>query len=348
MQRLGYYTLGSSLLVILMAGGPLLAQDRFVSLEAYTGQREAIGATQQWMAALGECGIDRVRVKTSAAPPQIKIEEEKSGRSSSIYVIGRIQNGKLSVPGRSFSMKDTAGIRAYFLGLKQDGADVALAEKKAFGLTSKQLVEVHEQLSATIKRPTKGEPTSTLLSQLLGQQRFATEYDNTARKALGGSDKVTEELQGLSIGTGIAAIIRPLGLVLQPRRTQGKAITLNIVAFDSAAENWPIGWPNKQPTSRIAPSLSKRLDLEIRGFTLEQTMNALEGRVGIPFLYDQNGMARQEIDPATAKVTFVKKKVTYIAAIGKMLNQTRPRLKHEIRVDENGKPFLWIAPMRNR
>jgi hypothetical protein len=29
--------------------------------------------------------------------------------------------------------------------------------------------------------------------------------------------------------------------------------------------------------------------------------------------------------------------------MGKLLRQTKPRLSEELRIDENGKPFLWIT-----
>jgi hypothetical protein len=35
-----------------------------------------------------------------------------------------------------------------------------------------------------------------------------------------------------------------------------------------------------------------------------------------------------------------------MAAIGKLLRQTKPGSIQELRLDEAGKPFLWISTMR--
>lgn len=57
-------------------------------------------------------------------------------------------------------MKDKQGIRDYIQKIRDDGSKVALAEKKAFGLTSEQLVGVSQEFMA-VNHP----PKALLLAQ---------------------------------------------------------------------------------------------------------------------------------------------------------------------------------------
>lgn len=339
-----------ALLVILLGVSPLAAQNqqRFVQLEAYSNQQGQIGNQQRWIEMLSRCGVDRVRIRHSATPPDPRIEEEPGGRSTSIYVTGVILGDRILLPGETLRMSDEVRLKAYFAALKADGASVAMADKLAFGLTPEQLVQVHEELSAVAPRTTRGRPVGEVVKELLEQQQLPFELAPEAERKLGAADLLPEELKGMSVGSAVAAAIRPLGLVLQPNRPQGGRISLRIVPYAEAAENWPVGWPNEQPVSRVAPKLFDRLDLEIRGFSLAQALSALESRIGIPFLYDYNEMARQEIVTEEVKVTLVQKQVAYMVAIGKLLAQSRPQLKQEVRLDENGRPFLWIQPANRR
>ena len=67
-----------------------------------------------------------------------------------------IAGNRLKLPGGSFSIRDKAGIRELLTRLRDDGAQVAMAEKKAFGLTSEQLVTLHGRFSQTVEFETKG------------------------------------------------------------------------------------------------------------------------------------------------------------------------------------------------
>ncbi len=244
-------------------------------------------------------------------------------------------------------MKDKQGIRDYIQKIRDDGSKVALAEKKAFGLTSEQLVGVSQEFMAVVESSTKGVATGSAVKEMLGQLKVPVAFDAAARRALAGGTKVNDELQGLSIGTAISAAIRPLGLILVPKREQGKTLVIQIVDSQSSKENWPVGWPIEKPLDQIAPKLFDKLNnVEIRGFALQSILDRFETRMEVPFIYDQNTMAREGIELETTKVTLIKKKTSYMVALTKLLSQTKPQMKQELRVDENGKPFLWISVPR--
>jgi flagellar basal body rod protein FlgB len=49
------------------------------------------------------------------------------------------------------------------------------------------------------------------------------------------------------------------------------------------------------------------------------------------------------VDLSQVMVSYNKAKTSYALALSKLLLQAKPRLRHEVRKDENGKSFLWIT-----
>ena len=59
---------------------------------------------------------------------------------------------------------------------------------------------------------------------------------------------------------------------------------------------------------------------------------------------DYNAMARHGVDPAKAIVSMPAGRTTYSLALRKLL--FKAGLKFEVRVDEAGKPFLWVSTVK--
>ena len=341
--------LAVSMFLVVFSVGPFsenlaTAQKRIIQLEIAAGERSELTTQQRWMEMLANVGADRVSSRTAFGSVEPKVEEVRIGSTASIVVTGIVDGRYLMLPGERFTISDSQKIRAYLQKLRDDGARVALADKKAFGLTSEQLVGIHEELSAVVADTTKGVSTGKVVQQMLRQLRSQVTFDAFASQALSGDSTVLDELKGLSVGTALAAAIRPLGLVVQPYRAQGKPLEIRIVDATSAEENWPVGWPIEKPVDQIEPKLFEKIkEIEIRGYPLKEILDRFEQRIGIPFIYDQNSMARGGVDLETTKVTLVKTKTPYMVAVTKLLSQTEPKMKQEVRVDENGKAFLWIT-----
>ena len=342
-SRCSALTLAIAIAIVVIGNvAPALAQRRSVELQIFSDSLAAVGTQQEWMEMLHDVGADRVVVKTgSISTPEI--EESQLSTSTLITVTGAIQGDRLMLPGGAFKIRDKAGIRELIQRLRDDGSKVALAEKKAFGLTSEQLVELHQTLSTPVNFSTKGKSSAEVVTKISGLIGTQFSFDSTASSALRNDETVAEELNGISVGTALAVVIRPLGLVLQPERKQGKSLELGIVDSQGSTENWPIGWPIEKPPIQIEPKLFERLQLEIRGFPLSDALGAIESRTGVPFLYDHNSFARHGVELTKMKVTLVHEKIAFMTAIGKLLTQNKPKLIDELRLDENGKPFLWIT-----
>ena len=321
------------------------AQRRFIELEISTSPRAPLGSQQEWNMLLNDVGADRVRLRT-AGSAKVKVVESESSGLSRIKILGAIQDRKLVLPGKSFSARDKAMLREYIQQLRDDGANIALADKKAFGLTSQQLVDLNGQLSKKLELTTKGQTAAEVLQKVRRQLPVDFETDLAAKQALKRSEPILDELEGLSIGTAMAAIMRPLGLVVAPTRERGAKTKLLITDFRKAEEHWPVGWPTQDIPLRSVPDLLEKFPIEVRDFPLGQVIQAIQAKSEVPMLLDHNSIARADIDLSTSQVTLIKKNASYLHALGKVLNQTKPKMKYEIRADENGKSFLWLTTLR--
>ncbi len=323
-------------------------QNRSLELRVLVDQRSPIGTSHDWMQALAEVGADRVVASTSRATKP-SFEEFGTGPKKTLAVVGIVKSGKLHLPGGKFTIRQTTAIRNHLQKLRDDGAEVTLADKVAFGLTAKQLISVHDQLGVKIGSSTKGQNTGEIANSLLRQSGYTLSIDRATRTVISNSQsKLDVELEGFTLGTGIALALRKMGLVFEPIRPQGKDIQLLIRSADEKVKNWPVGWPIVESLKKAAPKLYVKVDIRAEETPLMDLLSAIEGRMEFPFFYDHAKISANEIDLKETKVSFVRpgKKSSYDTVIDKVLNQCKPKLKAELRIDEVGKRFLWITTRR--
>ncbi len=316
--------------------------DRLVELEIYSTPTTPATTRHQWLEALSEAGADRVSAKTSRKPAP-SIEETTYGGSKVILVKGVINNRKIKLPKKTFSITDQRGIKDYLQSLRADGAKTTLAEKKAFGLTSEQLINVHSKLAGTVTSGTQGKESGSLLNQLIQSLPQKTNLSPSARSALTSSEKVSNEYQGLSTGTALSIELRRHDLVLRPSPKQGRGVELEVVTTSQAPESWPQGWPPKAAPVTTFPKLFEVTALQLNNIQLDSVLSAISRRLKIEFIVDPAAWGTKPVDLSTVKVTFNKPRASYSAAIGNILSQSKPQLRYEIRLDENGEPFIWIT-----
>ena len=119
-----------------------------------------------------------------------------------------------------------------------------------------------------------------------------------------------------------------------------------MVPQEDAKEFWPPGWPVEEAPIKAYPKLFTRIPLQVNQTPLAGVLTAIERRLELPFLVDPGatkGKDGKAVDLATTLVSYNKKKTSYSLALSKVLLQAKPRLRHELRQDENGKRFLWIT-----
>lgn len=316
-------------------------------LEITPDPRGALGSQQEWMSMLQTVGASRVTSGLGGAG-EASIDEKESDRAITIRVKGYIDKGKLVLPGGKFTLRDAAKIKKLVEDFRVNGAEVALSEKKAFGLTAKQLVWLHGQLSVKVETETRGmklgDVVKTLAKPVTSNSEIKFVYDELAQRVFRSEALITEELKGLSTGTALAAMLRPQGLVLEPVHIKANEIELHIKDSQSSEEHWPVGWPLTAPPIRVEPKMFEQMPINIKNFQMDKVMSVVQKRADVPFLYDQNAMAREGIDLTKTKVTLEEKSASLSVVVSRLLRQSKPRLAQEMRMDEAGKGFLWISP----
>ena len=313
-----------------------------LTVEISANPMAAAGSQQQWMKTLQAVGADRVRSQTTRSG-KASVDEIEVDGVRMIKVSGFIDAGKLVLPGGKFRITDRKRISDLLQKFRDDGSETTLAPKHAFGLTADEIKSLNKKLSTPVAESTKGKPVADVIHTMTAGLGVNFVRDAAATSAMRRGATVENELQGLSTGTALAAIVKPLGLVIQPQRKQGQAVQVDLRSAIKSKESWPIGWELSTAPVLIEPKLFDKMPIKIKNFPLDKVLEALQKKVDTPFVLDYETMQREGIDLAKTKVSLEHKNGTIKVIMGKLLRQTKPRMSEELRIDENGKPFLWIT-----
>jgi hypothetical protein len=298
----------------------------------------------KWSQMLDEAGFSSVRIRSSKNDESPAIQASGSGGTRSYRIVGVLNaNNQLVLTKGRFGLNDRARIEEWLRKLRTEGEEGITIKPAAFGLLPRQLVAVHEALAVPVKVSTVGKQPRDIAKQIADGLTLKFTTDGAGQKALAAEEPILDELQGLSSGTALAAVLRPLGLVLVPEKA-GTDIRLRISSMRSAQDHWPIGWPPKGNPRETLPDLFKTLNVEIDKSPIGEVITSVGGRLKAPILIDYNALAAAQIDLATAKVSLPQTTTYYDRILDQLLFQAK--LKYDLRVDEAGKPLLWITTIR--
>lgn len=324
-------------------GGSLAAEGR-VELELVTVGEFPFEQTRDWIAMLQKLDLEGVRIRSGTEDDEPEISSAGTEKSPLYKVKGLLTpGGNLILPGGKFKLSDRASLGRWMDKLKQGGEEGLSAKPGAFGLLPRQLAAVHEALAGPVAVSTAGGKPREIVEKLTSKLSVGVSLDSSAEAALRSAEPFPDELAGLSSGTALAAVLRPSGLVLVPVKTKGDLVELQITDSRNVEKSWPVGWTTDKGKGQLLPDLFKTLNVEIADTPLSESLAAIQGRVKVPFLLDQNSLARQRVDLKT-KVNLPKANLSYARVLDKLLSQVK--CKAEMRLDEANKPFLWITTLK--
>ncbi len=104
---------------------------------------------------------------------------------------------------------------------------------------------------------------------------------------------------------------------------------------------WPVGWPPDRPVPDMAPELFTLRNVEIDDISAAQLFQVVTDRVKLPMLFDEQALLLKNIDPSKVKIKIPLAKLGYATVLDRAMFQAG--LKHEVRVDDAGKPFFWVT-----
>jgi hypothetical protein len=299
-------------------------------------------ASQRWAKTLGDLGLDGVRFRPLKNGDRPEVKQQGAGPTALIQITAQLNNrGALVTSGGQFGPSDNAKLKKWLADLQAGGA-VPGERKTVFGLTGEQFAAAKKTLSTPIGFSTKGMRPETAIAQIKPLLALQLVIDPAFERSVIADDPLRDELQGLSAGTALAAIARPAGGVLLPRPA-GKEVQLALTSPQVGGEMWPIGWPpEEKDEQKLVPALYEFIPVDIDGVPASDAITALQRRIQVPMLFDHNNMVRQRIDlKKPVKVPPGKK--YYRQIFERVLNQAG--LRSEVRVDDAGKPLIWVTPM---
>jgi hypothetical protein len=317
-----------------------------VSLELITQEGMPLDRQPQWLETLKKIGFTSVRMRSAQANEEPVITNRGTDDNPRYTVIGVLtSDNQLHLPGLTARPGQRQQLEEWLTRLRAGGEDAVTGAKGAFGLTAKQFVVLHDAVKPAIEFETKNKPVHDVVKQIVDSMPVTVEIDATAQAAIAGSEQVPDELHGLSRGTTLAAAVRPLGLIVTVSGQGKRAGGLRISKPTGKNEAWPVGIKPDTKTSpdTLAPALFKFINVEINERPLMEAMDAIQGRVEIPVLWDHNALAKHAVDVQT-KVSFAPKKTFYKKIVDDLLYQAM--LRSELRVDDADKPFLWITTIK--
>jgi hypothetical protein len=319
-----------------------LAAEPRVNLEIATTPDFPQTEIRKWSDLLGQLELGSVRIRGGKGDDAVEIKVLGKEDSPTYQVTGILSEDKLLLPKGRFTLSDRAKLEQWFAKLKEGGIEGVTVKPAAFGLLPTQLVTVHEALAVPVAFSTKDQSPRDVAKRIADGLSLKFITDTAGQRALAAEELMADELQGVSSGTALAAVFRPLGLVFLPEKS-GSEIRLRIADSRSAREHWPVGWPAKGNPQQTLPDLFKMLNVEIAATPLNEALPAIQERLKAPVLFDHNSLARQEIDLAT-KVELPKTNTYYDRILDRLLAQAK--LKYELRIDEADKPLLWITTIK--
>jgi hypothetical protein len=327
-----------------------------IELELVTERGVQITAPHEWLQLLTAIGIHDVRIRTKQSGDRVQATNVGTAERPRYRVLGLLSSGdRLQLPGTTFTRRDEAALKDYFDRLAADGDESLTAQRGRFGLTDKELASITADLAQPVDFETKGQTPLKVIDRLQSEFAVKIAVDQAVSRALHEGQPVANELKNLTAGTALAIMLRRERLVLRPEKIRGQPVTLRVLPADTDAlanstlgktddaeiENWPIGWEPQQTPGRTAPSLFEPRNAEIEGYTLAETLAAIQPRIKVPFYFDHAALAAKQIDPAVIQVRLARTRTHYKRVIDRVLAQAR--LHSQIRVDEAGTPFLWIT-----
>ncbi len=303
-------------------------------------------SAERWVQLFSKLGVDGVQIRGAQPGEKIGIENRGTPDAASYHVIGELSGGTdLILPGGRFGLADGDRLSKWISELGRQAAAGVTENKAAIGLLPEQTAKARDGLSPAVDFATKGLPAAEVLSKIGEKLKYPVVVDPEIQRAIAADDPVRDELQGISSGTALAALVRPVGAVLQPREAASGGLEYVMSRAKAGTEAWPIGWPADQAEGKVVPMLLEAHNIEIRDIPLSQVVTAIQAVFKVPFLWDHNSILKARID-IQKKVSFPSHKAYYVTVVRQLLAQGN--LRYSVRVDEAGKPLIWITTFKTQ
>ncbi|MEX0700691.1 MAG: hypothetical protein WD069_01205 [Planctomycetales bacterium] len=318
-----------------------------VSVEVISGDGGLGLAAQQWQQEFAKLGV-ALRVRRALPTDKPGIEEKTYGTLRQVVVTAQLgRDGRIGVNGRSFGPGDSAKLDEWIRELKTYGGQGAPEGQPQWGLSAGQFSQLSQALTLPVAAEVEGRPLEEAVGSLGVPSEHPLRISTAARTWLAneyGRDlAVKQEVMGISRGTALAILLNDFGLGFRPLRTPAGEIELSIEPLTKTTDLWPVGWPPKDRAALAAPKLYEFVTAGFEDAKFTDVLAAMSERTGVPVRIDRFRAAAIDVDVDALQVTYPQRRTTWSLLLRSI---TVPaKLSREVRIDEAGRPFVWIAPI---
>lgn len=313
-----------------------------------------ITSYQSWAKDLGKAGVRNVRIRAARSSDRLGVKSSGSQNMPVYDVLGMIHpGGDLILPGNRFKPGDGAGVARWVEDLARRGPPETRETRGAFGLTKSQFDRVFKDLGRRVDFSTAGETRTAVIDKVAAKLQVPLSIEPRLKATLA-QDTLADELAGFAGGTVLAYVLRPLGLGFVPCEVDDGQLQYVVVSLQNepaatkdnkkAPKQWSVGWPPSGSKREVLPGLFKFHTVSIQNVSVDKVLEAVGENLKTPVLLDRAALARHGIDLEKVVVTLPSRRTTY----GLVLNRAlfKAKLRYDLRVDEDGKPFLWVTTMK--
>lgn len=318
-----------------------------VELEVFVEPRAPITAAQDWLRELAAAGFTRVRIRAKQGSDQVGIEARGPDTQPVYAVTGMINSqNELVLPSGRYRLSQARQAVQWLhdLGQKGPGQRPAGAQSKgSTRLSPEQMPDLKKALAQPVAASTQDKDRLEVLQQISAEVSIPLRMGEALRTGLAGQ-KVTEELQGLSAGTALAYVLQSAGLCMVPSVGSAGQRELAVRSLGEGQACWPVGWPPEPPVPELLPALFESFNANLENVPVTQAMEAIGKRLKASVLWDHWAMGRHKIDPAKVLVTLPRTRITHHGLMRRVL--AKAGLRYEARVDDAGRPFVWVTTVK--
>lgn len=334
-----------------VATGRNIALKTSVSVELITGRDGAALAAREWQELFAELGVP-LRVRQARLDEASDVREQVLGTLRTVTVIGRLErDGRIVVKDKTFRPSDAARFREWIRQLQVYGAKGSPEGQVLWGLDQAQFARIYAALSPPLRVDPSGLELEAVLARFELPAEYPLRFSTTAKtwleREFPRERPVRQPVAGLSHGSALAIVLNDFGLGFRPLRTPEGTVELVVDPLETAGDVWPVGWELKPLEERKkAPKMFELVPVELDDVKLLDVFAAIAVKTETPILLDRYRISAAGIDLDKARASYPSGQVAWSLLVKRLANAVK--LTREMKMDEAGKAFLWIAPLEPR
>lgn len=319
-----------------------------VSVELIMEDNGGALTAQEWSRVFRDLNVP-VRIRRGLPDEKPGVREQQVGTLRFVTVVGKLdRSGELVFADRRYSRSDIARLGEWLRELDTFGAQGSPKGKPLWGLSREQFDAIYRALAEPLSHEVADLPLNAALAGFAVPREYPVRISAAASQWLKNEQsvpqRVRQEVKGFSKGTALALVLNNFGLGFRPQRTPSGGLELVIDPLKSADEFWHVGWEPQERPIDTSPKLFEMVPVQLDDVRLVEVLDTVSAHTGLPIRYDDYRLAVYDIDLENLRVSYPARRTAWFIVLRGLTNPVK--LSHELRIDEQGRPFIWISTLK--